>query len=84
MNVLFRFDTNRFNDTGFGSVFEDVDDFGQLGNLSTQAILSFIKNVPEGGLIGGEVVGIGEHELEEFHIPRTETLFSDADISIGK
>ena len=68
--MSFRYD---FDASGFGSIFDGMDDGGVFGNISTQAVYDLIKhsNV-EVGSGDPETVEIGHDEIQEHHVPRSE------------
>lgn len=59
---------------GFGSVFDGTEDFVALANMSTQAVLSYIKNINDVSerRDQAEFVAIGAQEVEALHIDRPE------------
>ena len=73
----FGFRTNKgFDDTGFGSVFNGSDLSGNLDNILTQAVMSLMKNVNVDNFEDNdtEFVAIGEDDVQEHHIPRSEAV----------
>ena len=82
--LFFRSDSTVFSDLGFGSVFDGSDEFGRLENLSTQAVLSFMKNVrEEDQQEGSGFVKMDKQDVQEFHIPRSEATDESASSSSG-
>ena len=63
-----------FENNGFGSVFDGEFDGGSFANLSTQAVMSLIKNVSGEAQVEPGIVLIGADEIQEHHIPRLEGI----------
>jgi hypothetical protein len=62
---------------GFGSVFDGDFTAGHLANISTQGVFDLIKNVTFPGDQNSSVVEIGANEVDQFHLPRTETIIAE-------
>jgi len=67
---LFRENPFIFGNDGYGSVFDGGVVTGDLANVSTQAVLSYIRNAYNNGADDcSSHVEIGAHEIQEFQIP---------------
>ncbi len=66
--IFYRSVSNVVADLGFGSVFDGSSDGGQMRNLSTQAVMDYIKNANVGSEF--DVIEIGSEEAAEFFIPQ--------------
>ena len=85
INSMFYFSTSgqKFTDLGFGAVFGGSEDYGPYVNLSTQAVMSLIKNIGDGCEDPSQVV-LGTHEVDEFCIPQTVAAQGAFSLSLGK
>ena len=75
MNIFFCSEEFNCLDLGFGSVFDDIDNFELLPNISTQSVMDLIRNVtvPKEEDTSS-IVEIGGSEVEEYFIPRNEEI----------
>jgi hypothetical protein len=67
--VFFRDGERTFTDLGFGSVFDGGQNFGQLGEISTQAVMELIQNC---GSKEQEYVAVDVQDLENFCLPHAQ------------
>ena len=65
---IFRTAGQKYTDLGFGSVYDGSEQLGQFANLSTQAVMSLIKNISDCDNEPSQVV-LGTFEVDEFCIP---------------
>ena len=81
--IIFSSDLLDMDDLGFGSVFDGMYEGGKFINISTQAVFDLMKHIkiPEER---SSIVEIGSGEIEEYDIPRTETIIPDLSHTHGK
>ena len=83
--MWFYFSTSgqKFTDLGFGSVYEGLEDYGPYANISTQAVMSLIKNIGKGVEDPSQVV-LGTFEVDEYCIPQTDAAQGAFSHSLGE
>ena len=79
---VFRDSLHGFDNRGYGSVFDGEFGGGDFSNLSTQAVLSLIKNVSVDDQVEPGFVLIEADEIQEHQIPRLEGIGQET--SLGK
>ena len=82
---LFRFHADNFSDFGFGSVFVGAGEGENLFNVSTQAVLSLMRNVDVGSLDSTTAfVGLSDQDFQEYQIPRVPNVDQQRITDLGK
>ena len=79
---LFSSSAKNFIDLGFGSVFNGSDDLGDYANISTQAVMSLIKNVGDEFSGSNEHVVIDAEEVNRFCLP--QGVFVGSSNAVGR
>ena len=83
--LIFAFsNVSNLDELGFGSVFDGTYAGGQFANISTQAVFDLMKHIPIPEESGSAFIEIGSPEIEQFEIPRNETIVPDLSIAHGK